>query len=128
MPSAYPRRNDLFLRVRIDGAVRQADRAASTFRQDFRVHSFGKLNKRPPAAAVINSTAVSNYGNASRRTRAAKVSVATVSKALSADAENYRISKECRDRVADVCRELGYQPNFLGRSLRARASRRPSEA
>jgi DNA-binding LacI/PurR family transcriptional regulator len=51
--------------------------------------------------------------------RAAKVSVATVSKALSADAENYRISKECRERVAAVCRELGYQPNFLGRSLRA---------
>jgi LacI family transcriptional regulator len=51
--------------------------------------------------------------------RAAKVSVATVSKALSPDAEYYRISKECRDRVAAVCRELGYQPNFLGRSLRA---------
>ncbi len=51
--------------------------------------------------------------------RAAKVSVATASKALSEDAADYRISKECRERVAAVCRELGYRPNFLGRSLQS---------
>jgi DNA-binding LacI/PurR family transcriptional regulator len=51
--------------------------------------------------------------------RAAKVSVATASKALSKDSRSYRISEECQQRVQAVCRELGYQPNYLGRSLQS---------
>ena len=51
--------------------------------------------------------------------RAAKVSVATASKALSKDFRGYRISEECQQRVQAVCRKLGYQPNYLGRSLQS---------
>jgi DNA-binding LacI/PurR family transcriptional regulator len=51
--------------------------------------------------------------------RAAKVSVATASKALSKDFRSYRISEECQQRVQAVCRKLGYQPNYLGRSLQS---------
>ncbi len=51
--------------------------------------------------------------------RAAKVSVATASKALSKESRSYRISEECQQRVQAVCRELGYQPNYLGRSLQS---------
>ena len=51
--------------------------------------------------------------------RAAKVSVATASKALSKDFRSYRISEECQRRVQAVCRELGYQPSHLGRSLQS---------
>lgn len=51
--------------------------------------------------------------------RAAKVSVATASKALSKDYRSYRISEECQRRVRAVCRKLGYQPNYLGRFLQS---------
>jgi DNA-binding LacI/PurR family transcriptional regulator len=48
---------------------------------------------------------------------AAGVSVATVSRALSADADSVQIRPETRQRVLQTSQELGYRPNDLARAL-----------
>ena len=45
------------------------------------------------------------------------LSIATVSRALRSE-QDAMVSRDTRNLVRDVAREIGYQPNFLGRSLK----------
>ena len=55
--------------------------------------------------------------------RAAGVSVTTVSKVLNNAPTTVAISRDTRDRIHGVCRELGYRPNRQAQSLRSGRSR-----
>lgn len=52
--------------------------------------------------------------------RAAEVSVATVSRALSN--RNYPLKAETRQRILKLAKEMGYQPNLVARSLQSNRS------
>lgn len=49
--------------------------------------------------------------------KTAGVSVATVSRALSADADKFSVRAETRQRVLEISEQLGYRPNDLARAL-----------
>ena len=50
---------------------------------------------------------------------AAGVSISTVSTILNNKSDNVRISAETRQRVSEIARRLGYQPNFFASALRS---------